>query len=527
MSAICLECHAAFQPDTTFLQKLNLPSPSLCPNCRHKRRLTWRNDRTFFARKCDKTGQEFISMYPANSPLTVYHPDAFYSEDWCPLTYGRDIDFSRPFFDQFFELQKVVPRLGIDIVHCENSYFCNYCGDDKNCYLDIAGEANEDCYFNLFTKYSKNCADCTFVYNSELCYETIQAYNGYNLNFCINCDDSADCWFCYDLKGCRDCLFSTNLRQKQYHIFNKPYSQKEYEQKKAALDFGSYAGTKRALAQWHDFWQRSAFQRATNLINCENCTGNNLKNCKNTLFSFNAVNCEDCAHLYDVLDATDCQDLNYSLYHPEMSYELISTLKMRYSAFCMASHYCDHCYYCDLTNNSSHCFGCVGLKRNQYCILNKQYSPEEYLSLKKRLITHMQKNGEWGEFFPAEKSLWQYKETVANEYFPQETKPLIPLSTDHLPDHIKKTPDSILLEAPTCLNCNKPYRFIKQELTFYRKKNLPLPRTCPNCRHLNRIQLRPTRKLKPRFCANCQKTIQTALTKGLILCEDCYLKKMY
>ena len=516
----CPKCNHTFivtKSDVELYKKLLIPSPTHCPDCRHQRRLCWRNDRTFYSRKCDQTGQEFVSMYSADSNLTVYHPDAFYKEDWDPLDYGRDLDFSRPFFDQFFELQQTVPRLGIDIVHCENSYFCNYCGDDKNCYLDIAGEGNEDCYFNLFTKLSKNCVDCTFAYNSELCYETIQAYNGYNLNYCINCDDCSDCSFCYDLKGCQDCLFSTNLRQKKYYIFNKPYSKEEYKRKKTELDFSSYEKTKKALTQWQEFRLKNAIHQDASLINCENSTGNNLKNCKNTHLSFNATNCEDCKYLYDVLDAKDCQDLNYSLYKPEVAFELISTLQMRYSAFCMASHYCNHCYYCDLTNNSSDCFGCIGLKRNKYCILNKQYSKEEYFELRDRLIEHMKKTKEWGQFFPAEKSLWKYEETVANEYFP--------VSTDQ-----KSSSDTPQSDASSCETCSKNFLLIEQELKFYQQKGLPNPQNCPDCRHESRIQLRPKRQLFKRPCSNCNSPIQSTFKKdfaGQVFCEKCYLEKAY
>ena len=35
--------------------------------------------------------------------------------------------FGKPFFEQFHELSLKVPRIGIDLVNCENSDFCNYC----------------------------------------------------------------------------------------------------------------------------------------------------------------------------------------------------------------------------------------------------------------------------------------------------------------------------------------------------------------------------------------------------------------
>lgn len=544
----CCHCENSFAiapEDTALHDQLNVPCPTLCPDCRHQRRLAWRNDRVFYQRNCDKTGQSFVSIYAPEKPYIVYHPDEWYKDDWDPMDHGRDIDWSRPFFEQFAELQRAVPRLGIDLVNCENSLFCNYCGDDKNCYLDIAGEANEDCYFNLFTKYSKNCADTTFAYHSTLCYETIQAYNGYDLSYAMVCDDTAESAFVYDLKGSKNCLFSANLRQKEYHIFNKPYSREEYLKKRDKLDFGSYKNTQRALAQWTEFRKKNAIYRDAYLLNCENSSGNNLKNCKNTLHSFNATNCEDSKYLYDVLDAKNCQDLNYSLYHPEVAYELISTLAMKFSAFNMASHHNHNVFYCDMVNGSSDLFGCVGLKHKKYSILNKQYSKEDYEKQRARLIEHMKQTKEWGEFFPPALSPWGYNETVANEYFaltkleaekrgftwynnPNTPKKIS--QTYDIPDHIREVPDSIVNETLACAECTKNFKIIRQELSFYRQKGLPIPRSCPDCRHQARIKLRPPRRLFDRTCSKCAKKIKScfrAEQPEKVFCEPCYLEALY
>ena len=76
--------------------------------------------------------------------------------------------------------------------------------------------------------------------------------------------------------------------------------------------------------------------------------------------------------------------------------------------------------YCISCFGSHDCFGCVGLRNKSYCILNTQYTKEEYEELVPRIIIHMMKNGEWGEFFPSSMSPFGYNETVATEYFPRE-----------------------------------------------------------------------------------------------------------
>ncbi|MEI8092149.1 MAG: hypothetical protein WCG98_08390 [bacterium] len=40
-------------------------------------------------------------------------------------------------------MMQEIPRLNVDGVGNTNSDYCNYCGYDKDCYMDIAGENNE------------------------------------------------------------------------------------------------------------------------------------------------------------------------------------------------------------------------------------------------------------------------------------------------------------------------------------------------------------------------------------------------
>ncbi|MBI3535652.1 MAG: hypothetical protein HY072_09250 [Deltaproteobacteria bacterium] len=538
MQKTCKQCEIKFeidQLDLDFYKKINVPVPTLCSECRLKRRQIFRNDRVFYNRKCDLSGKQFISTYEPNRGYKVYHPDEWYSDKWDAMVYGRDFDFNKPFFEQFDALMHAVPRLGIDIVNCENSYYCNFCGDDKNCYLDIAGEGNEDCYFNLFVKHSKNVVDCTFVYNSTLCCECINCYDCYNVQHSTYCENSSDCLFCFDLKGCRNCLFSSGLRNKEYFIFNKQHSKEEYGKYLENLQLGSYVQREKLKAGWDKFKRENAIFRGNYFLNCENVSGDDIKNSKNTFHSFNVLNCEDCKYLYDVLDAKDCQDLNYSLYKPELSYELISTLNMVKSAFSLESHYCNEVYYCDMVNNSKNLFGCIGLNHKQYCILNKQYSREEYEKLVPKIIEKMRLDGEWGEFFPFDISPFAYSETVAQEYFSlkverTKSEKIYQGPEFQLPDNIKDLPDDLVKQILICEKSEKPYRVIEAELKFYKRMNIPVPHLSPDQRHLERMSLRNPRKLFDRKCSNCGQQIESTFTANRpekVYCEQCYLKVVY
>ncbi|MFA4891439.1 MAG: zinc-ribbon domain containing protein, partial [Candidatus Gracilibacteria bacterium] len=425
-----------------------------------------------------------------------------------------------------------------------NSNYCNYCGDDKNCYLDLAGEANEDCYFNLFTKFSKNCADCTFAYTSELCYEVINCHQCWNCRFSMYLENCNDCAFCFDLKGCSDCAFCWNLRHKKHHVFNKPLSKEVYEKAIKDLKFGSHEAMQKAHAKWKKVMAEDAIHRAMWGSNAEDCSGDAIKNSKNCHDCYNIVNSWDCKWLYDVLDAKDCYDLNYSLYKPEVACELISTLAMKYSAFNMASHYCDNVFYCDQCNNTSECFGCIALNRYKYCILNKQYTKEAYVDLKAKLIEHMRKTGEWGEFFPAGIAPSAYNETVAMEYMPISKEEALKKGYKwkdiskrefvkqkyEVPDVIADVPDSVVDEVLACEGCGKNFKIISQEFKFYKERVLPVPRKCPDCRHLDRMAIRTPRKLWDRKCSKCGGEVSSTYEPGRaekVYCGKCYEEEVY
>jgi hypothetical protein len=62
------------------LGKYKIPSPTLCPDCRQQRRLSFRNERKLYKRKCDATGKLIISMYSPDKKFKVYDNDFWWSD---------------------------------------------------------------------------------------------------------------------------------------------------------------------------------------------------------------------------------------------------------------------------------------------------------------------------------------------------------------------------------------------------------------------------------------------------------------
>ena len=189
----------------------------------------------------------------------------------------------------------------------------------------------------------------------------------------------------------------------------------------------------------------------------------------------------------------------------------------------------------------------------------------------------------YGEFFPPELSPFAYNETIAQEYFPltkeqaieqgykwkdPEQRDIKPdIYTKDIPDHIKDVKDNIVGKTIQCSHakvkedgtleqgcneqCTTAFRITREELNFYRRMNLPLPRLYPNCRHYQRIKQRNPLRLWQRQCMcggeksingaysntakhfhgkeRCPNTFYTTYAPGrpeIIYCEECYKREV-
>lgn len=63
----CQNCQKPFviEPDDfLFYEKMQIPPPTFCPDCRLQRRLAWRNERMLYRRTCDGTKANILAIYP-------------------------------------------------------------------------------------------------------------------------------------------------------------------------------------------------------------------------------------------------------------------------------------------------------------------------------------------------------------------------------------------------------------------------------------------------------------------------------
>jgi len=558
----CQNCQKEFtiEPeDFAFYEKIKVPPPSWCPACQLMRRLTFRNEHVLYKRKESVEDKEIISMYSLDKPLMVYTQDYWWSDHWDPLDYGKEYDFSRPFFEQFHELIKKIPWPTLFNLNAINSEYCNYTTNNKNCYLVFGGDFNEDCAYSTFNFYSWDSLDLYWVNKCELCYESIDSENNYKVFFSQYTRDSRDSAFLYNCSNLQHCLGCVNLRNKSYCIFNGQYTKEEYEKKLIEFDLGSFKNLSRFKQKFQEFKLKFLYRYAE-IIKSVNTTGHNVHNAKNCLNCFDAYqNIEDCKNiLVGFGPLKDTRNADHLAYKTELIYDSLSVFseasKVRFSCFSASSYDLTYSTNC---RSSSHLFGCVGLRHKQYCILNKQYTKEEYERMVPKIIEHMNKMPyvdkkgrvyKYGEFFPPELSPFAYNETIAQEYFPltkeqalkqgyswkdPEERDIKPdIKTAELPDHIKDVKDDIIGKVIQCAhaklgkdgtletNCNEQcttaFKIIEPELQFYRRMNLPLPRLCPNCRHYQRLKQRNPLKLWHRKCMCGGQTSTNGVYKNTI-----------
>jgi hypothetical protein len=508
----CKNCQQTFQTtpeDLALYKKLDVTKPTHCHDCRQQRRLAWRNERWMYKRKCDFSGKDVISMYPPDSPHKVYDSEIWWSDKWDGTEYGREFDFSRPFFEQFREVQLKVPRAALINKKSENSAYTNHASDNKNCYMSGCIFNSEDCLYSDWILTSRDCIDCSYlVENNELCYETYYAWNSYKAFYCDFIRECSDCWFCSDCFGCKNCFMCWNLRNKEYCIRNEQLTKEEYEKALKTKNIKElrkeYIKAKNSLA----------IRPATYEVKTENSIGDLLFGSKNVYFAFDSINVEDARYVYDAVDVKDSMDI-YHVGWSELIYEAHAVVNANFCRFCHFTYDVSDLTYCDCTQNCKNLFGCSNLVRKEYCILNKQYTREEYEALVPKIIAHMKRTGEWGEFFPINFSPYAYNQSRVMEYYPLTKEQALAkeYKWSDLPEKSKKT------LAP-----------IKQELAFYKKHGLPIPTKHPDERYWDRINQRVPRTLWQRPCPKCKKETWSSIdpdSPANMLCRNCYLEAVY
>jgi len=545
---------AIFQSDLDLLEKMSpsfggkkylIPLPTLCPEERQRRRLMFRNFSNFFKQTSSYSGESVISNYSPETPFTILSNKERWSDihEWTQQ--GKERDPSKSFRQQYQELLHRVPVIALmndDGTASENCLYTNDANYNKNCYYLFGAWHSENVLYGYWNaNRDSDCCDITISNNCQWCYEVSLSQYCRNSTFLLSCLESSDCHFSYNLTWCQHCFLCHNLENKSYCIRNKQYSKEAYEQEMSSLDRSSFSGQSLLRKEYLAMIGEHKCLTTKNL-QCEQISwhGNFESHHCRYLFSFREA--ENCSYLFYGDIAKSCMDLTKT-WAPELCYEWLTPDESFRCHFAIYTRNCQNCFYCDMCHFCKDCFGCIGLKHKQYCIFNKQYTKEAYEEVVPQIIQSMKTKKEqnrW-EFFDHGLTPFAYNDSVADDCFPiakvmdmdgqilvnnphghgeiqltdkhifssgtldlwgerkiavkwrrqEQNQHARVLPTSDMADYIDDVQDNISSQVFACEKTGKAFRILPQELRFYRRMKLPLPRQHPDQRFKERNALIP------------------------------------
>ena len=354
-----------------------------------------------------------VSRFPSTDrmPEVVGYSD-YYDQGWSEYTHGIDYDESKSLFENYAELRKSVKGINmINFFNSENSEYADVVSKWKNIYLSaFIVNGDEDVMYSFWVNdESKRILNSAIISDhSENVYFSLAVQHSFKVFYSRFINNSSDVWFSTNLLWCTHCLWCHDLENKSYHIENVEYTKEEYMEKR-----DEYLKDR---ATYHD--------RYTSLINnpgkhlaSENITGSyavESENIESAHFTyriswwrnvFNVGGFQSCQNIYDVFDGgwPSLQDI-YAVNGIAINSENCYTS-------CHVPN-CNTVFYSYYLESCSFCIWCIWLQNKSYCILNKQYTKEQWEILAGRIFAQMDSEGILWDFFPWELNPFYFNDTM-------------------------------------------------------------------------------------------------------------------
>lgn len=519
----CRECGNEFSltdEDMKLLGALRVDTTHECTLCNWKRILSFFVFGRFRKTTSALSGKSIITNFPESTQFPLYERGEWVSDAWDPMEYGTEYESARSFVAQFIELEKRVPhphQSGTKNTDCD---WCDDVWNCKNCYLCRSLLDCESVSYGYRTFACKNSIDLAFCFKTEESYDSVYCFNCYRVNYSFNVRDSIESDFLYDCRNVKNCFMSWNLRNAQYCILNTQYTKEEYFEKRKAFDTESFKNVEKLKDMFWKNISAHAVHRENYNTKTSDSNGNFLSECKNCENCFFLDRSENCRHIFRGFETKDgiytVATLGEKCVFSSVDGYVYETAFTSHCSHCRYSAFLDYCEECE------NCFGCVGLRKKKYCILNTQYTKEEYEKRREEIIVHMKERGEWGSFFPYSAGYCGYNLTLAQWYFPETKEHILELggiwedggsrdvegiSGNNVPDRIGDVPDDFYTQPIICPKSGWKFNIAPHELQFYRRYQIPLPHNHFDIRMMERFRpLTSFRSCRGR-CIFCKKEI--------------------
>ena len=495
-------------------RKHGLPTPLISPEEAIRRKLAFVSSGKFYRRTCDKSAEIIESVYPQNTQFPVYKASIWWSREFDATEYGREFSFDKMFVEQMLELWRVVPRPSFISTNYDSCNYVHYVDGATSCSHLLLCSDVINCHYGHFLNKCRNCWDSYHLTSCDGCYECIHCESCLKLvysEYCMNCVDS---YFLSNCRNCRNCIFCSNIDGGEFMIRNKKVSKDEYYGFLSRLELNNRSEFETAISNFNSHVSTHPLPYLVGDIVGKN-TGNYLWNCKDCHSSYDCHNCSKVFHCESMIDATECLDgVGYGRNSKMLAqFALLGDRaeNIRNSVDCWNNvSNLDYCSHCEDSNNL---FACVGLRKKSFCIFNKQYSENEYLTLRKRIIDHLKYHKHWGHFFTPGFCGLAYNVSAAQVFMPLSRAPakLMGFRWDDEQENVGAA--DLLLEANSgsglvlqavpeeinqlealadksifvCEISAEAIEFSPQEIALYKEFNIAPPRRAAFQRHLDRI----------------------------------------
>jgi len=354
---------------------------------------------------------KMISRYPKTSRIK-WTIDVKEFENQRDNLYSSDYDFWKSFFENLvkFEKKSYFPYR-ITFQEWENTEYADMVIWSKNTYLSY-GVVNNCENILYWISIKDNCTNILnawmVVDNTENCYNVFWVVNSYKIFFSKYISNCSNIWFSSNLTWCKECLFCNNLDNCSYYIKNTKYKKQDYllEKEKILKEKNNYINNYKLLDK---IWVNNNSNNVSGsyLIKCENLNNSYncywVKNWKNIILVWSDAGNEN---MYDVFQAwsPSWNDMYGVCWAWSWATNIFNCCNISGGS---------NLFYSLHLINCSYCIWCIWLKNKSYCILNKQYSKEEWEIMADKIFASMDEQWILWDFFPGELNPFYFNDTVS------------------------------------------------------------------------------------------------------------------
>jgi len=361
----------------------------------------------------------FISRFPETNRIgtILSHKEFDATRDNLPY---EELEENVGFFPQmqnFFLHSYFSPTY--QVAWSENSEYSDMVLNGKNTYLSTISVYDcENIFYSFATReWSTNVFNSTMVFeSSNNVYESKSIISSSNIFFSHYLSNCYDMWFCSNCIWCSDCIACDKLENQTYCIKNKQYSKEEYDRLKDKILSDKWHYTT-SSSKLNNLWSNNGSTNVVGsfLVNSTDITNGyysyNIKTGRNIMYMWWAGENEN---MYDIFVGWAIQWQHfYAVQGAWNSEHIYCSIGINDSAGIFYSMYCSQC---------SFCLWCIGLQNKQFCILNKQYSKEEWHQKVDEIFAQMEQDGTLWEFFPPSMNPFYFNDTAAYLIDPTFTK---------------------------------------------------------------------------------------------------------